>query len=423
MRCKSPSGFFTALRMTNAFDSLSRRPMRFSLFLCLFLVSLAPAADLPRTFAIDARDLAANRTRLARGDAAVTHDVAALRAEADKLLDLKPASVLDSPGVAASGDPHDYYSAGPYWWPDPTKPDGLPYLQRDGVVNPESRASGDMLAFRRTCESVRTLGLAFFFTGDARHAHKAAQLTRVWFLDPATRMNPNFQHAQGIPGRSPGRGTGLIEARHLMMLNDGLALLAGSAAWPAADAAALRAWLEEFYRGLSTSRNAADEAAAENNHGSWFAAQRAHLALMLGQTDDVKKILLAVRDERIPRQIEPDGAQPHELRRTRSLNYVLFNLEALTLLARLGDHVGVDLWKFSTPDGRSLHAALRVAAPYVDPKKIWPKKDVSDENRARVLPLLVEALRHGEDREFRDLLARFAATPAAGEHWRLWWAP
>ncbi|MFM9078530.1 MAG: alginate lyase family protein, partial [Opitutaceae bacterium] len=111
-------------------------------------------------------------------------------------------------------------------------------------MNPESRSHGDMLAFRRTCESVRTLGLAFHFTGDERYARKAAQLARVWFLDRATRMNPNFQHAQGIPGRSPGRGTGLIEARHLMLLNDGLALLAGSAAWPAADATAIRAWLE-----------------------------------------------------------------------------------------------------------------------------------------------------------------------------------
>lgn len=399
-----------------------RWPRRVLLSTVIFAAAwvAAPAADLPRTFALDALGVAEVRARHSRGDQTATRDVTALRAEADSLLDLKPASVLDSPGVAASGDRHDYYSAGPYWWPDPTKPDGRPYLQRDGVVNPESRTSGDMLAFRRTCESVRTLALASYFTGDARYAQKAAQLTRVWFLDRATRMNPNFQHAQGIPGRSPGRGTGLIEARHLMLLNDGLALLAGSPGWPAADAAAFRAWLEEFYRWLSTSTHATEEAAAENNHGSWFAAQRAHLALVLGRTEDAQQIITAVRDARLPRQIEPDGSQPHELRRTRSLNYVLFNLEALTLIARLGDHVGVDLWTFSTPDGRSLRAALRVAAPYVDPQKVWPKKDVSEENRARVLPLLVEALRHGDNPAYRDLLRRFGDQPAAGELWRLW---
>ncbi|MDP3070646.1 MAG: alginate lyase family protein [Opitutaceae bacterium] len=395
--------------------------MRLALLFLLAVLGVH-AAEAPRTFALDAPGLLANRARLARGDAALAREVAALRAEADKLLALKPASVLDSPGVAASGDPRDYYSAGPYWWPDPTKPGGLPYVQRDGVVNPESRTSGDMLAFRRTGESVRTLGLAFFFTADERYARKAAQLTRGWFLDPATRMNPNFQHAQGIPGISPGRGTGLIEARHLMTLNDGLALISGSRAWPTADEQAMRAWLAEFYGWLTTSKNAADEAAAQNNHGSWFAAQVAHLALVLGRTADAKKIVETVRADRIPRQIEPDGSQPHELRRTRSLNYVLFNLEALTLLARLGDHVGVDLWQFSTPDGRSLRAALRVAAPYVDPAKVWPKEDVSPENRARVLPLLVEALRHGDDPGYRDLLARFGGAPVEGEQWRLWWS-
>jgi hypothetical protein len=395
---------------------------RLAIPLILVAAISASAAELPLTFAIDAKELVEVRARHARGDQAVARDVAALRKEADRLLDLKPASVLDSPGVAASGDPHDYYSAGPYWWPDPAKPNGLPYIQRDGEVNPESRTSGDMPAFRDTCAAVRTLGLAWFFTADERYARKAAQLARHWFLAPATRMNPNFQHAQGIPGRSPGRGTGLIESRHLMALNDGLALLAGAKEWPAPDAAAIRAWMEEFYRWITTSKNGQDEAAATNNHGSWYDAQVAHLALVLGRTDDARRIATTAQAKRIARQIEPDGSQPLELRRTRSLNYVLFNLEALVLLARLGDHVGVELWKFSTPDGRNLRAALNVAAPYVDPRKAWPKEDIGEDNRGRILPILVEALRHGDSPTYRELLQRWSSQPGEGEHWRLWWA-
>ena len=48
------------------------------------------------------------------------------------------------------GDKHDYLSFGSYWWPDPDKPDGLPYIRRDGGVNPESQSgSSDRPALSR----------------------------------------------------------------------------------------------------------------------------------------------------------------------------------------------------------------------------------------------------------------------------------
>ena len=61
----------------------------------------------------------------------------ALQAEADKLLDVQPLSVMMKEKVPASGNKHDYMSQARYYWPDPTKPDGLPYVSRDGESNPE----------------------------------------------------------------------------------------------------------------------------------------------------------------------------------------------------------------------------------------------------------------------------------------------
>jgi hypothetical protein len=384
-------------------------------------VLAARGAEAPRTFGVSATALVSARARLAQGEALLATPLAQLRAEADNLLVLKPASVMDKTKTAASGDRHDYVSLAPYWWPDPAKPDGLPYLRRDGEVNPERNVGTDFAALVRTCKAVETLGLAFWFTGHERYAQKAATLARVWFLDPAMRMNPNLEHAQAIRGINDGRGVGIIEARHLVGLTDGLALLAGSPAWPAADAAAMTAWLADYYRWLTTSKNGREEAAAENNHGSWYDVQATGLALVLGRTDDAKKLLSAVPTKRIARQIEPDGRQPLELTRTKSLNYSLFNLEALFLLSRLGEQVGVDWWNFTTHDGRSLRAALRYVAPYADPAKAWPKKDVEAADRARILPLLAEALRHGDDAQFREVLAKFSGSPAPGEHWRLCW--
>lgn len=388
--------------------------------LALASLTAARAAEAPRTITLRAEGLMAARAELARGDTHLAAPLAQLRAEADQLLTRKPASVLDKTRTAASGDKHDYFSFAPYWWPDPKMPDGLPYIRDDGKVNPAARKGTDRTAFGDTCTAVETLGLAYFFTGEERYAQKAATLTRTWFLDPATRMNPNLEHAQAIPGINNGRGIGIIESRSLLNLIDGLALLAGSPAWTTKDTSAMTAWLSAYFGWLTASKNGRDEAAAENNHGSWCDVQTVALALALGRTDDAKKILAATPVKRITRQIEPDGRQPLELERTKSLNYSLFNLEALMLLARFGENVGVDLWAFSTADGRSLRTALRYLAPYADPAKSWPKPDIEAADRGRVLPLLIEALRRGDEAQFSEPLRKFGKAAAQGKRWRLW---
>ena len=69
---------------------------------------------------------------------ATTYEI--LKAEADRLLDAQPLSVMMKEKTPASGDKHDYMSQARYYWPDPTKPNGLPYINRDGVSNQIGRA-------------------------------------------------------------------------------------------------------------------------------------------------------------------------------------------------------------------------------------------------------------------------------------------
>jgi hypothetical protein len=270
---------------------------------------------------------------------------------------------------------------------------------------------------------VRTLGLAHWFTRDERYAGKAAILARVWFLAPATRMNPNLDYSQAIAGKNSGRGAGILDAHYLVDLCDGLTLLAGSPAWTATDSAAMQAWLADYYHWLTTSANGRDEAAAANNHGSWYDVQAAGLALALGRSDDAKRILSAIPTKRIARQIEPDGSQPLELARTRPFNYSVFNVEALMHAARLGRHVGIDLWSFRTSDGRSLRAAVLDLVTYLNPSVAWPRKDLDQPARGRLRPILAEALSHVDDLRLHELWRKFGAESAPGEHWRLWFAP
>lgn len=344
------------------------------------------AASGPTSFLLDRAVLDAAREG---GHAAA---VLRLRDEADQLLNQRPPSVLDKQIVPASGDKHDYFSLGPYWWPDPAKLDGMPYVRRDGEVNPASRTQSDAAAFSRTCREIETLGTAWFLNRDERYAAKAAEFARTWFLAPATRMNPNFQHAQAIPGITTGRGIGIIEAQNLIWANEGLALIADSARWSETDRAAMRKWNEEFFIWLTTSANGLDEKAWPNNHGSWYDAQVAHLALVIGRKDDARRILREGLVQRLARHIEPDGSQPLELERTRSLSYSIYNLEALLICAKLGELVEVDWWSHSTPDGRDLGAALRFIAPFLDPAKPWIKPEVVATPRSRIAPLLTAYL-------------------------------
>jgi Alginate lyase len=318
---------------------------------------------------LDRSQLDRARDLITRSDALATA-LKALRQDADTALTLKPSSVMDKTVTPLSGDRHDYMSQAPYWWPDPTKPDGLPYIRRDGERNPEINRISDHDNLGRLTTSVATLGLAYYFTGRDQYATHAAKLLRVWFLDPATGMNPHLHFGQGIPGITDGRGIGIIETRGLPDLLDGTLLLTGSAAWTPEDARGLRDWMRQYLTWLIESPHGKDEARNGNNHETWYDVQVGALALYTGQPDLARRLLERSR-ERVARQIEPDGRQPRELERTRSWDYSIFNLRAFLHLARLGDRVGLNLWHYRSSDGRSLRGALDFLVPYAARKKSW----------------------------------------------------
>ena len=86
----------------------------------------SPGETLPRVFLLDATTLVETRRRVAAGDRELAAAVARLRDEADRALAVGPFSVTAKKALPPSGDKHDYMSLGPYWWPDPGKPDGKP---------------------------------------------------------------------------------------------------------------------------------------------------------------------------------------------------------------------------------------------------------------------------------------------------------
>lgn len=295
---------------------------------------------------------------------------------AEKALRSPVRSVLDKTDVAPSGDRHDFLSYGPYWWPNPDTKDGMPYIRKDGFRNLDIIRRGDSDNFSALSGTVEVLARA----GQPHYAESAAQRLRVWFLDPATRMNPHLDYGQAIPGKTKGRGAGLILMRRLIGILDALPHL--GQAWTAADDQALKAWMKSYAHWLATSEVAREERNAPNNHGSWYAAQAIRIHLYLGD----QKAARAIAEElpaRLDKQITATGKQPLETARQDGVSYSLFNLEALTVAANLAQPVGIDLF-----DHERLQLALDYVKPFVNGSRKWPFRQLKKIDPSELTGLL-----------------------------------
>ena len=256
------------------------------------------------------------------------------------------------------------------------------------------------------CDTVQTLALAYYLTGQESYANHAAHLLRAWFLDNETRMNPHLKYGQAIPGRCTGRGIGLIDTLSFIDLLDAVGMLAESEAWSAEDQELLKAWFSQFLDWMLESRYGRDEAATKNNHGTWYDAQIAAYALFTGREDIATRVLQAAAEKRIARQIDPDGRQPHELARTKSFSYSVMNLRGMFTLASLADCVDMDLWNYESHDGRSIRKAIDYLVQFIDNKEAWRHEQIGGVKPARLYPLLRWAAIAYEEPQYEAAIGR-----------------
>ncbi len=377
----------------------------------LAAAELAPPADAPRVFLLDVDRLQVLREGIRGREEQFRPALAYIKESARLALAAGPFSVVDKDVTPPSGDKHDYSSLAPYWWPNPNTQDGLPYVRRDGERNLEIYKTRNRLDLGQMVDSTETLALAYYVTGDEAYASRAAALLHAWFLDPPTRMNPNFQFAQGIRGINTGRGVGLIEARAFARVVDAIGLLAGSPAWTDGDQRGMEAWFTRFLRWMQESEHGREEADAKNNHGTYYDVQVASYAFFLGKNELACDVLREVGKKRIAVQIEPDGRQPLELARTKAWSYSIGNLAGLMALARLGEHADVDLWRFQTSDGRSIRTALDFLVPYGLGEQKWPYEQINGFSPELLHPLLRLAATEYPDAPYPAQLAKL---PPAG---------
>jgi Alginate lyase len=345
--------------------------------------SLLSKSDLVK---LDFSILAAKRNKLASKDATLMPAYDQLLSDADKLLSYQPVSVMDKTGTPPSGDKHDYMSIAPYFWPDPSKPDGLPYINKDGQVNPEVRQYQDKQNLPKLCENIYTLSLAYYYSKDEKYARHASKLLQVWFLDPATKMNPNLNYGQAVKGVTPGRAAGLIDSRFLIWAIDAIDLLQHSTSWTAQNQKEMKNWFAAFLGWLQTNTIGIDELKAKNNHGVWYDAQCLSMALFLDSSALADKIVTRAAD-RLDKQMDSSGLFPQELTRTTSLHYSVFILNAFYIVAQLSEQTHTNLWP-------SLKKPTTAILPYLTKQKDWTGPQIHPFNFQDAVPLLLRAQTH-----------------------------
>ncbi len=298
-------------------------------------------------------------------------------AQADSLLALPPVSVMQKTKLPRSGDKHDYYSQARYCWPDTTKPDGLPYIHRDGVTNPEIY-SLDRPVLSTMANRVSALSQAWALTRDDRYSQKAVEQFNTWFVDPETRMNPTLEYAQVVPGENGDRGRcyGILDGYSFVYVIKAIDLMLDSQALTPEIKGGLHSWFRDFTNWLMTSDQGKEESKVSNNHSIVYDVQLATYAAFVGDTVTAKRVISEFVPKRLQKQVLADGSQPHELERTLAFHYSVYNLAHMVDMAELARDLGVPL------DLALVRASANFLIPYIGHPELWPYQQISGWEKA-----------------------------------------
>jgi Alginate lyase len=348
----------------------------------------------PSTIILDPSVLLETRQKImSHNDSTYENYYNKLIEEANMFLSKEPTSVTEKSQLPPSGNKHDFYSLAAYEWPNPNTTDGLPYVSRDGQINPEIYTISDKKYLDDMIQAVKILSFAYYFTNDSRYLEKAQDFLQVWFLNEDTHMNPNLNYAEIVRGKNETNPSGIMEGRPLVELVDSIRIMQESSLWDVELQQGLENWFSQYLDWLLQSDSGKIEGQKMNNHGTYYNVQTSSIALFLNKTELASQIVQASMrsissasfedvSKLIALKIKPDGSQPFELRRTNSLDYSMINLLALFDLASIGERVGIDLWNYEI-HGAGIRKALDYVLPYALKEQAWPHEQINPiKNRA-----------------------------------------
>ncbi len=305
--------------------------------------------------------------------------------DAKEALTRGPYSVTDKRSLPPSGNIHDYWHPAPYWWPNPKKKDGLPYIWRDGKRVPGTRLyepesdKYDRTRIQRVFDDSITLALAWFFTGEKKYAEHGASVFQRFFINPETRMSPHLKYAQVRMGHKKNNGTsrGIIETKDMYFYLDAVRILYSAGAINHESLNDFKAWLSNYLHWFIQSPQGKEERIAVNNHGIYYDLQVAAIADFLNEESLLFETIVRAQS-RIAMQFTFDGSQPEEQKRQTSKHYCFYNMQGWIYMAEIASRWGTDLLSYQATNGASLIKGVQWLMSQIGGK--WPFKQIDDFN-------------------------------------------
>lgn len=153
----------------------------------------------------------------------------------------------------------------------------------------------------------------------------------------------------------------------------------------------LKQWCSELLDWLTTSTLGIQEQNTLNNHAVYYDLLVVELALFIGRTDQAVRVLEEFPARRLEPQVAPDGRLPHELDRTRSLDYTTITLLGYGMLADAGSRAGVDLWNLYPPHEHPIRRAMTYTYQAITATAGWTHPQIEPIAYDRIIPPLLLA--------------------------------
>ncbi|WP_078555857.1 alginate lyase family protein [Bacillus alkalicellulosilyticus] len=315
--------------------------------------------SIPNTFFLKGEHLLVIKELVRREESTILWSVEGLRDQAEQFLEIENPSVIQKINRMEQVGTNDYCSFAKYWWPNLETPTGLPYVRKDGEVNPECYSNdSDLSRLELFSEAAFLLAFTAFVTGEKKYAQKATSLIRTWIIEPTTAQTPHFQFGQMIPGNDKPRYQGLIESRRLIYICEALQLLSFMKEIELNEYQQCVAWFHKLLHWIETSEQGKKARKATNNIGFWTDLQQIVYARFTGENELAEKIVREVVLPRIDNQIGKAGNLYHEIKRAKPYDYVAFTLIALAGLSTANKHGEINLADYSSEEGRSFNNAF-----------------------------------------------------------------